>query len=123
MTGPFDTWSERGGIAGSAVFVGRIVFYLWQRRRGGPTTAPIIGWIGRRLVTESLLITMTIKYKTAQAQVDRLEKEIEDAALRSGSPGGAAPSYDLPESTLLQSKTSTDAPSTSTSAKPDGDPA
>lgn len=118
----FDSWLERGGAVGAAITAARIGFWLWRRKAGAPT--PFFGWLGRRIVVESLLITMTIRYKTAEAKVQRLEQEIEAAGIRtgSGSDPSAGRSFDLPGSTLVRSRPPTSKPSPSTSAKPGSDP-
>lgn len=115
-----DSWPERGGAAGAGLTVLRYAAWYWRRRRGTAGTAPIFGWLARRALTESLLVVATIRLKTAQAKIARLEAEI--AGMRSDSDGSAASGYDLPESSLTRSKPPTDPPSASTSAKPGAGP-
>lgn len=120
----FDTWPERGGLVGSTLTAARVGVWLWRRRTGKTTTTPFFGWLARRSATEALLAVTTIRLRTAQAVIERLEAEIEAAGLRDSTSGASgAGSIDLPESTLVRSRASTSGPSTTTSGKPDSDPA
>lgn len=119
--GLHDSWLERGSLAGVALTTARFGYWLWRRRTGAPV--PIFGWVGRRLVVESLLITMTIRYKTEKAKNDRLETEIEAAGIRSDSGSSAASSFASPGSTPMPSNSTINTPSRSTSGKPENPPA
>jgi hypothetical protein len=118
----FDTWPERLGAGGGLTLALRIGFWLWKRRTG--KLPPIIGGLARIAAAESLLQLKSIRLDTALATIARLEAEIEAAGIRhrdSNSDASGAGSFDLPESTLLRSRTRSGRPSASTSAKPDGD--
>lgn len=126
-----DTWTDRGAVAGVFGIGLRFAVWYWHKRSAKKlptTTAPIFGWIARRLESETLLALMTIKYQTEVAKVKTLQNRMEEAGISIptsfDSPGGEKSSYDLPGSTLVHTKTSgaIQSPNISTPLEIDLDP-
>lgn len=118
-----DSWGERGGAIGVIATAARYGYWLWRRRKNR-VKAPIFGWIGELLASKSLLVIVTIKYRTALAKIAILEREIEEAGLRenSASDSSADSSFVWPGSIPARSKPSTTPPSKNTLPLPVDDP-
>lgn len=115
-----DSWPERSGFLGAALTLARYSVWFVRRRRGADTAAPIFGWLARRALVETLLVAATIRLRTANAKIDRLEAEIEQ--MRTDSDGSVSGRFDLPGATPIRSRKPSAPPSASTSAKPDATP-
>lgn len=115
-----DSWIERSGTGFVAYTVVRCGWWLWQRHQGKPASAPLIGWLARRSAVETLLVLTTIRLRTAQAKIDRLEAEIKEAGIRLDDSGDGG--FGWPDLTPTRSKPNDAPPLSSTSAKPDDSP-
>lgn len=112
-------------MAGAAGIGARFALWYWKRRSAKPPPKMrFFAWAASIIEAKTLLALMTIKYRTAMARIETLENQMREAGIPidSASPGGDAPSYGLPESTLLRSRTSGTKPSATTSPPPDDVP-